>query len=204
MVDEEEFLLEESEEINSFGDEEEKCFLTKKQHDEQLQGAEVQKDDYQLGYHNAMIAFQRQLNLRNKDVIISDPQKKVNQEKASTNVPNKEAKVIPVVPRSRKGKEVITEPVENKDVIISKPIDNKDQPKQKIPSQELPVKSVDNKRELAVVEAPVRPFSSESEVAKIKMSLPFNELCRNPKYKNRLMKMLKSGDNSGFSDTISL
>ena len=41
LVDEEEFLLEESEEINSFGDEEEKCFLTKKQHDEQLQGAEV-------------------------------------------------------------------------------------------------------------------------------------------------------------------
>ena len=36
LVDEEEFFLEESEEINSFGDEQEKCFLTKKQHDEQL------------------------------------------------------------------------------------------------------------------------------------------------------------------------
>ena len=54
----------------------------------------------------------------------------MNQEKASTNVSNKEAKVIPVVPRSRKGKEVIiTEPVANKDVVISKPTDNKDQPK---------------------------------------------------------------------------
>ena len=79
MVDEEEFLHEESEEINSFGDEEEKCFLTKKKHDEQLQGEEIQTDDYQLGYHNDMIAFQRQLNLRNKDVIIFDPQKEVNQ-----------------------------------------------------------------------------------------------------------------------------
>ena len=66
------------------------------------------------------------------------------------------------------------------------------------------MKFVDNKRELTIVEAPVRPFSIESEVAKIKMSLPFNELCRNPEYKNRLMKMLKSSDDSGFSDTINL
>ena len=68
----------------------------------------------------------------------------------------------------------------NKDVIISKPIDNKDQPKQKIPPEELPLKSVYNKRELTVVEAPIRPFSFEFDVAKIKISLPFNELCRNP------------------------
>lgn len=128
-----------------------------------------------------MIAFQRQLNLRNRDIIIYDPQKKVNQEKDSTSVPNKEAEVIPVVPRSGKGKEVIiTKPVANKDVIINKPNVNKDQAKQKIPPQELPVKSVDNKRELTIVEARVRPFSFESEVTKIKMSLPFNELCRNP------------------------
>ena len=91
FVDEEEFFLQESEEINSFGDEEEKRFLTKKQHDEQLQGAEIQTNYYQLGYHNPMIAFQRKLNLRNIDIIIFDPQKKVNQVKASTNVPNKEA-----------------------------------------------------------------------------------------------------------------
>ena len=152
-----------------------------------------------------MIAFQRQLNLRNKDVIISEPQKKVNQEKTSTNVQNKEAKVIPVVPRSGKGKEVvITEPVANKDVIITKPTDNKDQPKQKIPPQELPAKSMDKKGELTIAEAPIKPFNFESEVAKIKLSLPFNELCRNPEYKNQLLKMLKSGDKSGFSDTISL
>ena len=123
----------------------------------------------------------------------------MNQEKASTNGSNKEAEVIPVVPGSRKGKEVIIiEPMANKDVIISKPTDNKDQSKQKIPPQELPMKSVDNKGKLTVVEASIRPFSFESEVAKVKMSLPSNELCRNPEYKNRLMKMLKSCDNSGF------
>ena len=77
-----------------------------------------------------MISFQRKLNLRNKDVIISEPQKKVNQEKTSTNVQNKETKVIPVVPRSGKGKEVvIIEPMANKDVIITKSTDNKDQSK---------------------------------------------------------------------------
>lgn len=35
-----------------------------------------------------MIAFQRQLNLRNKDVVISDPQKKVVDNHISTNAPN--------------------------------------------------------------------------------------------------------------------
>ena len=84
--------------------------------------------------------------MRNKDVIISEPQKKVNQEKASTNVQNKEAEVIPVVPRSGKGKEVvITEPVANKYVIITKSTNPKDQSKQKIPPQELPEKSIDKK-----------------------------------------------------------
>ena len=152
-----------------------------------------------------MIAFQRQLNLRNIDVIISEPQKKVNQEKSSTSVQNKEADIIPVVPRSGKGKEVfITEPMANKDIIITKTIDKKDQSKQKIPPQELPEKSMDKKGEVTVVEPPVRPFNFESEIAKIKLSLPFNELCRNPEYKNQLLKMLKSGDKSGFSDTISL
>ena len=63
---------------------------------------------------------------------------------------------------------------------------------------------MDNKQELTVVETPIKPFSFESGVAKIKLSLPFNELCRNPEYKNQLLKMLKSGDRLGFSDTISL
>lgn len=93
-----------------------------------------------------MIAFQRQLNLRNKDVIISEPQKKVNQEKTYASVQNKEVEVIPVVPRSGKGKEVvITEPVANKDVIITKPTDKKNHSKQKIPPQELLAKSMDKK-----------------------------------------------------------
>ena len=77
-----------------------------------------------------MISFQRKLNLRNRDVIISEPQKKVNREKTSTSVQNKEGEIIPVVPRSGKGKEVvITEPVANKDISVTKTTDKKDQSK---------------------------------------------------------------------------
>ena len=35
-----------------------------------------------------MIAFQRQLNLRNRDLVISNPQKKFVENQASTSVPN--------------------------------------------------------------------------------------------------------------------
>ena len=35
-----------------------------------------------------MIAFQRQLSLRNRDVVVSNPQKKVVNNQASTSAPN--------------------------------------------------------------------------------------------------------------------
>ena len=83
MVDHEYFPADE-EEINSVGGEEDTCFITRKQHDDHLQGDSVETNDYQQGYQNA-IAFQRQLNLRNKDVIISNPEKKVIENRSSTN-----------------------------------------------------------------------------------------------------------------------
>lgn len=45
LVDDE-FLHVEDEDRNSVGGEEEKCFLTKQQHDDHLQGANIQTDDY--------------------------------------------------------------------------------------------------------------------------------------------------------------
>ena len=85
---EKEYLLENEEDINSFGDQEERCFLTKQQHDDQCNESESKTEDYQKGYQNAMIAFQGQLNLRNKDVVISNPQKKDIDNQASTSAPN--------------------------------------------------------------------------------------------------------------------
>lgn len=127
---EDEFLLVVDEEINSIGGEEEKCFLTKQQHDDHLQGANIQRDDYQQGYQNSIIVFQRQLNLRNRDVIISKPQKKTNEDKASTSDSNKDPEEIQVNPRLGKGKEIIVNKlVVTKETVVDNPIVNKDQKK---------------------------------------------------------------------------
>ena len=152
-----------------------------------------------------MIAFQRQLNLRNRDVIISNPQRKTNEDKASTSDSNRNLEVIQVNPRSGKGKEIIVnKPVVTKETIVDKPIVNKEQNKEKSPPQELPAKPLENKKEIVLAEATVKPFSSEYEVSKIKMSLPFNEICRNIEYKNQLIKMLKSEVGYEFSNTVNL
>ena len=75
-----------------------------------------------------MIAFQRQLNLRNRDVIISKPQKKANEDKASTSDPNEDLEEIQTNPRSGKGKGiVVNKPVLTKETISDMPIVNKEQ-----------------------------------------------------------------------------
>ena len=132
MVDEE-FLSAVDEERNLVGGEEEKCFLTKKQHDDHLQGADIQIDDYQQGYQNAMIAFQRQLNLRNRDVIISKPQKKDDENKDSTSGADK----------NTDDKQENENLGNGKQVIVNKIVANKEQRKEMISSQELPEQTVE-------------------------------------------------------------
>lgn len=81
-----------------------------------------------------MIAFQRQLNLRNRDVIISRPQNKTNEDKASTSDSNEDLEEIQVNPRSGKGKEIlVNKQVVTKETMLDKPIVNKDQNKDKTP-----------------------------------------------------------------------
>ena len=53
-------------------------------------------------------------------------------------------------------------------------------------------------------ERAIWPFSFESEVAKIKVSLPFIEICRNSEYREQLSKMIKSNDVSNDSDSINI
>ena len=192
MVDQE-YLLADEEEINLVGGEEDTCFVTKKQHDDHLQGDNVEKNDYQQGYQNAMIAFQRQLNLRNKDVIISNPQKRVIENKTSTSGTNKPIDNTEVINDLEKGKEV-----------INKPVVNTEQNKESIPPQELPKKIVENKKDMVIVERIERTFNFKSKVAKIKISLPFDEICRNEEYRNQLIKMLKLDDKVNFSDSTNL
>ena len=75
------------EEINSVGGEDEMYFLTKRQHDDYLKGLKVNIDDYQLGYQSGMVALQRELSLRNRDIIISKPQEEKDTIEASTSTP---------------------------------------------------------------------------------------------------------------------
>ena len=130
-----------------------------------------------------MVAFQRKLNLRNRDVIISKPQKNVNEDKASTSDPKEDQEKFQVNPRSGKGKGIIVNQSEiTKEKLPDKHAVNEEQNKNAIPRQEPPEKIPENRREIVPTETTVRPFSFESEVAKMKLSLPFNEICRNSKY----------------------
>ena len=63
---------------------------------------------------------------------------------------------------------------------------------------------MENKKDMVLAERIDKPFSFKTEVAKIKISLPFDEICRNTEYRNQLIKMLKSDDKSIFSDTVNL
>ena len=55
-----------------------------------------------------------------------------------------------------------------------------------------------------LTKATIGLFSFESEVAKMKLSLPFNEICRNSEYRKQLIKMLKSDVATKFSDSVNL
>ena len=84
--------------------------------------------------------------------------------------------------------------------VVNKLVVNKEQSKETFPPQELPKKYVEIKKDIVLAERIDRPFSFKSEVTKIKISLPFDEICRNTEYRNQLIKMLRSDDISIFSE----
>ena len=141
-----------------------------------------------------MIAFQRQLNLRNRNVIISKPQKKADENKDSTSGADKNTDDKKENEKSGNGKQIN----------VNKPVANKEPRKEKISPQELPEQTMEKRKDLLLAETTIKPFSFEPEVAKIKMSLPFMEICRNTEYSDQLIKMLKSDDASMLSDTVNL
>lgn len=149
-----------------------------------MKGLNIQIDDYQLGFQNAMVAFQRQLSLINRDVIISKPQENVNEDEASTSEPKEDQEQFQINPRSGKGKNIIVNKTEiTKGKLPNKQVVNKQQQKDKVPTREPPERILENRREILPAEIATRPFSFESEVAKMNLSLPFNEICRNSEYR---------------------
>ena len=79
MLDED-FPQQTEDHINQFRDRESKFFLTKEERDIFTQDFDENKleDEYQRGYQNAMVYFQRHMNLRNIVVQISNLLKKNN------------------------------------------------------------------------------------------------------------------------------
>ena len=52
------------------------------------------------------------------------------------------------------------------------------------------------KKDIITVERPVPPFSLQNKISKINISVPFNEVLRNPEYRGQLSKMINSKDTS--------
>ena len=81
---------------------------------------------------------------------------------------------------------------------------NKEVSKDKAHLQDIPIRNLENRREIFVAYKTITPFSFESEISKINISLPFNEICINNEYRNQLLKLLKVETNSTFSDLVNL
>ena len=54
------------------------------------------------------------------------------------------------------------------------------------------MKKEEVKKDLVTVERPSPPFNLQNEIAKIKISVPFNEILRNLEYRGKLSRMIKS------------
>ena len=88
-----------------------------------------------------MIEFHRQLNLRSRDVVISNPQKKVVENQDSTSVPNN-------------------------NIDFRGLNNNQVKAKDKAPLQDPPIKNVENRKDVVITYKTIVPFSFETEISK--------------------------------------
>jgi hypothetical protein len=70
----------------------------------------------------------------------------------------------------------------------------KDMPEKNNPKDDGPKKAQDGKKDVnnKEVEKSQSTFNLESEISKLKVSIPFNELIKNTEYRGQIMKMLKT------------
>ena len=67
----------------------------------------------------------------------------------------------------------------NNNIDIRGSNENQNKAKDKSLIQDSPMKNIENKKEVIIVYKTIIPFSFETKISKIKISLPFNEICRN-------------------------
>ena len=110
--------------------------------------------------------FQKQYNLRNKKVLANPPKgnptKESQNKTPSSSQPKKEYVAKDVVDKGNKKEELPNKVPETRKETVNKEV-------QKTSSS----------------------FNFESEMAKIKIFVPFNELIKNSEYRNQIIKMLK-------------
>ena len=125
-----------------------------------------EKEEFGKGYHNAIMQLQKQYNLRSK--------------RAPANLP----KANPIRELQ------INTPSSSQPKKDNSTKDTMEKGKYK---EESPKKIPEVRKEAVIkeVEKSPSPFNFESEMAKIKIYVPFNEMIRNGEYINQIIKMLK-------------
>jgi hypothetical protein len=173
--------------IHCCDDVETNVFLTKEEHDKFIEENDkfmqerndmllMETKEYKKGYQNAIMQFQKQYNLRNKKVLANpqkgNPPKEPQANLPSSSQPKKDSSTKDAL---EKGKQ-------------------KEEPPKKVP---------ETKRDAIIkeVEKTQSSFSFESEMEKIKIYVPFNEMIRNVEYRSQIIKMLKMEE---ASDTLNV
>jgi hypothetical protein len=162
-------------------------FLTKEEHDPFMDENEifmqknderllVEKEDYQRGLQNAIMQFQKQYNLRNKKVPANPPKGNPTKE-SQNNTPSS----------SRPKKDYVSKDVVEKGK-------QKEEPPKKLPET---IKDTVIKE----VEKISSSFNFESEMEKIKIYVPFNEMIKSSEYRNQIIKILNMEETS---DTLNI
>ena len=138
----------------------------------------VEKEDYETGLQNAIMQFQRNYNLWNQKIPPNPP--KGNPPNGN---PSKEAhNNVPSSSQTKNNfvaKNLATKDSTVKDVVVKDTVE-------KGKKKEEPPKRLLTRKEMVTKEVEKTPssFDFENEMAKIKISVPFNESIKNSEYRN--------------------
>lgn len=205
MLDDE-FAQQTNDHINQFGHKESKVFLTKEEHDKCIQVSEEikSKDEYCRGYQNAMVDFQRQMNLRNRTVPISSVPMKNNTEQASSSkfpneIVNKDSNDKGKSLEQDVGKDKTKEKISEE--AVQKEAPNKEDLEKNDVYEDSGKKQLACLKELNLLERFSSSASFETEIAKVNISLPSSKILKISEYRSQIGRILKFEDSS---DTVNL
>ena len=165
-------------------------FVSQEEEEDDEYLVEEESEDYQKDYLNAMMDFQKQYNLTSINLVVDPPKKALEGQALAShltrNLPKREVvqqkPIEKYIPKARPSKE--------KSIPKYNPSKEKSLPKESIP-KEKDLQKEEVKKDLIIVERIAPPFSLQNEISKIKISVPFNEILRNPKYRGQLSKLIK-------------